>query len=305
MRRLSVPVAVLGAALVTAALAADETEPLRFGWPVPCKVRVTEAIEKLGQTATTRFTASLERTGDAGDLLLHLSDFEIVDLYGKKGDDPAVAAQVELTLLQLRVTPDLLLAPTGEVKDVLGLDKAVDTILDELAKSADETKKARLPQLKAQFSSPQAQTAMKDNAKKAWSVWVGEWIGRTIPSGRGADGAFTIACPDGSRTAAPTKLVRLPGDSEGEGLVRFTRESVLDGEDSRPVLDAWLAQVKAATGKVLPATGLRLVDRALSVSDPATLRPKRVLREEQRIVQMGRQGERVDLERHEYTFDWK
>ena len=106
-----------------------------------------------------------------------------------------------------------------------------------------------------------------------------------------------------SRVAAPTRLRRMPAADEGAGLVKFTRESVLAGEDARPILDAFVKQV-AATGRDLAATGLRLVDRALTVADPVTLRPQRVLHEELRTLEIKDVPDRTDRERHEYTFEW-
>jgi hypothetical protein len=113
-----------------------------------------------------------------------------------------------------------------------------------------------------------------------------------------------MACPDGTEVQAPTVYKRSPAESEGAGFVKLTRESVLDGDDAKPSFDAWMAKVTAATGRTLPATGMRLVDRVAVVTDPATLRPKWVRREEQKILHLKDLPDKTEIERHEYQFDW-
>jgi hypothetical protein len=300
-----VAAAVAAAAFLVPAVAGDDPPPLKFAWPVPSKGRVTETLTKGGRSATTRCTATLDRTEDGAALRLHLSDWEIVEMEGRKPDDPSIAAQVRMTLVGLKVTPDLLLGPGGEVKDVVGLDRAVDTLLGEIEKGADERMKSMLPKLREQLSSPDARTAMQRGVTRAWRTWVGDWAGRVIPEGeRGVECPYRIVCPDMAEYEAPTRFRRMSGEKEGAGLVRFLRESVLDGEDARPVLAAWMKKMEETMGRAPPATGLRLVDRALTVADPATLLPARVLREQLLTLQIKDMPERTDVERHEYTFEW-
>jgi hypothetical protein len=298
--------AVVAAAVLVPAIAGDDPPPLKFAWPIPSKGRVTETILKGGRTVTTRCTATLEKTEDGSALRLHLSDWEIVEIEGRGTDDPTTAAQVRMLLVSLKVTPDLVIKANGEVKGVVGLDKAVETILGEIEKGADERMKAVLPKLREQFNSPEARAAMERTVTRAWTSWVGDWAGRAIPEGeRGIEVPYKILCPDMAEYEVPTRFRRTSGEKEGAGLVRFLRESVLDGEDARPVLAAWLKKMEETMGRAPPATGLRLVDRSMSAADPATLLPKRVLREQLLTLQIKDTPERTDVERHEYTFEWE
>lgn len=299
--------AVAAAAALAPAIAGDAPpQPLKFAWPVPSKGKVTEELLRGGISATTRCTATLDKTEDAAGLRLHLSDWEIVELQGRGADDPSIAPQVRMLLLSLRVTPDLLLGTDGSVKEVVGLDAALDTIFREIEKGADEGQKAALPKLREQMNSPESRATLQKSVTRAWTTWVGDWAGRVIPDGeRGVEGPHRVVFPDMNEYEAPTRFRRMSGESEGAGLVKFTRESVLDGEDARPVLAAWLAKVKEARGSAPPATGLRFVDRALTVADPATLLPKRVMREQLLTLQIKDMPERTDVERHTYTFEWQ
>lgn len=296
--------AVLAAALFSLAGADDQPAPLKFAWPVPSKATVTEKVEKVGHTATTRYTLSVERSGEGGDLRLHLGDFEFLDLDGKPATDPSLAQQLKVALPMAKAIPDILIGADGSVKDVLGLDTAIATMLDELSKNLDEREKASLPQLRAQFEAPETREKMKREASKQWTAWVAEWAGRTIPEGRGVDGTHAVSCPDGAEVMAPTLLRRMPAENEGPGLVKLTRETTLDGEDAKPAFEAWLKKAEAALGRSLGATGMRLVDRIAAVTDPSTLRPTWVRREEQRILHMKDADDRNDIERHEYQFEW-
>jgi hypothetical protein len=298
--------AVMAAAVLVPAVAGDDPPPLKFAWPVPSKGRVTETILKGGRTFKTRCTANLEKTEDRSALRLHYSDWEIVEIEGRGADDPATAAQVRMLLVSLKVTPDLVIGANGEVKEVVGLDRQVATILGEIEKGADEALKARLPKLREQLDSPEARAAMERSVTRAWKTWVGDWAGRAIPEGeRGIEEPYKIPCPDMAEYDAPTRFRRMSGEKEGAGLVRFLRESVLDGEDARPILAALMRKMKEAAGDAPPATGLRLVDRSMAVADPATLLPKRVLREQLLTLQLKDMPERTDVERHEYTFEWE
>jgi hypothetical protein len=308
-RPLALAAAVLAAALLASASADDKPAPLKFAWPVPSKVTVTEKVSRVGHTGSLRYTASLRSTDDGRAFRLHLADFEFVEFDGKAvtgmtTDDPVMAQQLAGTLAMAKATPDLVVGADGTVKDVIGLDQAIATSIDELTKMADERTKAQLPAIRAQLTSPEAKDRVRQEATKQWMLWVGDWAGREIPEGRGVEGSYPIACPDATEVAAPTLWRRVPAESEGPGLVRLTRETTLDGEDAKRPFDEFLAKAEAATGQTIPATGMRLVDRVAVVTDPATLRPTWVRHEKQRILHMKDAVDRNDIERHEYQFDW-
>ena len=296
--------AIALAALGAFARAADAPAPLKFAWPVPSKGTVTEKIQKAGHVATTRYVVSLERSGDAGDLRLHLGDFEFVELDGKPASDAAVAEQVRMALPIAKAIPDLLIGADGAVKEVLGIDAAIKTMIEEIEKSADERQKASMAAVRAQLDSPDSKEKIRRETIRYWVAWVCDWAGRSIPEGEVVAGRYPVRCPDSTEVDAPAQFRRMPGGPDRPGLVRISRECVLDGDDAKPAFDAWMKQVTQATGRTVPATGMRLGDRALTIADPATLRPVVVLREETRTLHMKDAADRNDVERHEYTFVW-
>lgn len=292
-------------ALAAIALAEEPPAPLKFGWPVPSKVTVTEKMLKSGHTATKRFTATLSREGD--ELRVRFTDFALLEIDGKPASDPSLAKSIQMSEMMLKATPYLVLAADGTVRDIGGVDAAVDVVFAELTKAGDEKQKAAAAALREQLRSPMYAAETKRHVMRDWQTWVGEWIGRTVPEGKGVEGDYSIRCPDGADMKAPTLLKRAPADSEGAGLVKLTRESVLDGDDTAEALAAWVKKYSDATGQRPPDghfTGMRLSDRSLVVADPATLRPHRVMREQQYTWRMKDRPERTEVERHEFTFEW-
>jgi hypothetical protein len=296
--------AVVAAALVSSASADDEPAPLKFAWPVPSKVTVTEKMLRAGHTVTTKYTVSLERSGESGDSRVHPSDFEFTEVDGKPSTDPSVAPIVTAMMPVTKSIPDLLIGADGAVKDVIGLDNTITIMIEEMTKNVDERHKAQISALRAQFDSPAMREQMKRDAAKNWTAWVANWSGRVIPEGKGVEGTWPVSFPDGVAVTAPTRYRRMPAEDEGPGLVKLTRESTLDGEDSQAPFEEFLARAEAAAGRPLGATGMRLVDRVAVVTDPATLRPTWVRREELRVIHLKGVADRSDIERHEYTFAW-
>ena len=307
-RRRLLAAALAAPALLAAAVADDAPAPLKFAWPVPSKVTVTERVFRPGAAVTTRYTASLERAGDGDDLKLRFADFEVVDFAGKKPDDPSVAARVAATVrMASKLMPDLLLGADGKVKDVVGIDAAIRAMLDDVEKGGTDEEKAWLPARRAQLESPEVKESMKREATKPWQAWVGEWAGRTMPDGEDVPARHCVRDLDGSERDAPAVLRRV-ASSEGAGLVTLTREAMLDGDDTKASLDAWVKAGTKAIGHAPPEglfIGLQLVSRAAAVADAATLRPRRAMREDACLVH--RKGDAdlvVELDRHEYAFEW-
>ncbi len=287
-----------------AALAEDQPAPLKFGWPVPSRATVTENVVKKGHKATTRYVVSLGPEGKTTDLRMHISDFEFVEIEGRPATDPALAPQLAQASVMAKMTPDLLIAGDGKVKDVVGLEAAIEAQLAALEKSDDQRLRASVPSLRAMLSRPEAVAVQKRVSSGIWQAWVGEWIGRAIPEGRTVETKFPIQCPDNVERDAPTVLRRTTS-SDGAGMAQFSRESVLDGDDAKPVIEAYLKKLGEATGRVPPeVTGMRLFERVVVSIDPATLRPKRAFSESIGTVHVKGQEDRVSVERHEYTFEW-
>jgi hypothetical protein len=288
--------------ILPAAVADDQPAPLKFAWPVPCKATVTEKLVKRGQTATTRYTISIEKQ-DA-DFKLHIDDFSFTEFAGKAPDDPSVAATVAVALPTARLIPDLLIDADGRVKDVLGLDAMIEAEVALLSPGADETvRAARYKQL----STPEARAAIKRESTKNWRAWAGDWVGLVIPAGKDVASKYPVRDIDGTEIDAPAILQRTAAD-EAPGHVRLTRVATLEGEATKASLDLWIKLMTKQTGKAPPEgliTGLTLSTRTQLVAEETTLRPKGGIREEKCVVHRKEKDDLVvGIESHEFAFEW-
>jgi hypothetical protein len=306
--RMSRPRLVLAAsvalAALPAALADDQPVPLKFGWPVPSRATVTENVVKKGLKATTRYVVNLAAEGKTTDLRMHISDFEFVEIEGRPATDPALAPQLAQATAIAKMIPDLLITADGKVKDVVGFEAQIEAQLAAFEKSDDPRIRASVPAMRAMWARPEAVAMQKRVSSGIWRSWVGEWVGRAIPEGRSVETKFPLQCPDSVDRDAPTTLRRTPS-ADGAAMAQFSRESVLDGDDAKPVIEAYLKKLSDATGRVPPEiTGMRLSERVVVSVDPATLRPKRAFSESVGTIRLKGQDDRVNVERHEYTFEW-
>ncbi len=301
--------AAAAASILAPASAADDPAPLKFAWPVPSKATVTEKIWKGVRTATTRYIVTVERSGTGDDLRAHLSDFTFIDMDGKPPTDPAVAPALAEAEALAKLTPDLLIAPDGTVKDVLGLDALIEAQIVGLESHATEEMKPHLPEIRAKMTSPAERERKKRISTNWWRTWVAEWVGLSLAEGKVVEGKRTVRDVDETERDAPAvfRLVPAPDD---KGLMQVAREAALDGDATKASLEQWVATLARQTGKTPPDgffTGLRLTSRAAVTVDLATLRPRRALSEESCVVH--RKGHedlmlRGNLERHEYEFVW-
>jgi hypothetical protein len=305
MRRPSfVLAASVALVILPAALADDQPAPLKFAWPVPSKATVTEKVLKQGHKATTRYVVTLEPDGKSADFKMHISDFEFVELDGHAATEPALAPQIAQATAQSKMIPDLVISADGRVKDVVGLEAAVEAQLAVLEKSENPQLRASVPSLRAMLARPETIATQKRESSRIWQWWVGEWVGRVIPAGPDVQTKFAIRCPDAVDREAPTSL-RRKTSADGPEMAQFSRESTLEGDDAKPVVEAYVNKMKAMTGRVPPEiTGMRLCERTVVSTDPATLRPKRAFSEAIGTLYVKDQPERTDVERHEYTFEW-
>lgn len=305
MRRLAFLAALL---CLAPALADDETPPLKFAWPVPSRAVVTEKTVKLGRdgashAATMRYSISLERSGD--DLRLHFGDFSFVDFDGRSATDPALAPTLSMALMMAKLTPDVLIAADGKVKDMTGLDAALKALVDDAERNGDERQKAMIPALRAQLQNPQVQAEALRTATKPWQAWVGDWIGRVLPEGRDVEVEKHPVNPEGADLLAPTVMRRA---ATSDGLTMLSWEASLDGDATKPALDLWIRRMAQASRQVPPEgffTGMKLSQKVVVAVDPATLRPQRAMREMTRAAHRKDKDDLVEIiERREYAFAW-
>ena len=277
--------------------------PLKFAWPLPCRVRVTEKALKRGRETTTSYLIGLTKEGDAGDVRLHLSAFEILVLAGRPASDPDIAPLVAQALPMTKAIPDLLLSSEGRVKDVIDIQKAIDQAFSEMEAVATEAQKKEIAARRAQLSTAEAKQYMNRSAREFWDAWVGNWIGMTVSEAEPLLTTHVIVGPDGTAFDAPATVKRT---SVKEGAQLFL-EAKLEGEQARQALEGWVKKMTEASNQAPPDgffTGLEAAERVVAVTDPATLKPLRVSRELTSAIRRKNGQDTEVVERHDYTFDW-
>lgn len=277
--------------------------PLKFGWTVPSQVRVTEKTQRRGGETITRYRIGLVRDGEGGDVRLHLSEFEILSLGGRPATDPAVAQLVAQALPMTKAIPDLLLSSDGRVKDVVGIQKAIDDAFNEMEAMATEEQKKQIAERRAQLSTAEAREYMKRSAREFWDAWVGNWVGLTVSEAAPLATTHAIYGPDGTAFDAPATVKR---SAVKEGTQLFL-EAKLDDDQAKRALDSWVKKMSEASRQPPPEgffTGLEASEKVVAVTDAATLKPVRVSRELTSAIRRKNGQDSEVYERHDYTFDW-
>ena len=90
---------------------------MRFRWPVPLKLQVTEARRDKNRDATTRYTATLSRL-DAERSILRLSDFEFLAFGELDLSKPKNRERLKPALLMASALPALIVDNSGRFAGV-------------------------------------------------------------------------------------------------------------------------------------------------------------------------------------------
>lgn len=296
-------VATIVLALPLLAGATTEQAPLRFAWPVPSQGRVTETIEKKGQTSVLRYDASLVPA--AGDTLeLRLSRVEIV----KSPASAVGGVQGLMEGLLDALQPTLVISREGRLQDVVGFEKAVDAAVI-VARSWDNDAET-LKRIEGILRSPQIAAALKRKTGEFWDLWVGTWAGAALKPGDDVASDVALPLPDGTTVTQKTRVRHLGPDPQARGCVRLELEGTVEGPEFTAAMARVVGQfVPKGDGKdaAVPDVfqSFRRVIRLSAVTDAATLRPREA-RSEATITVTLKTGEtRTQVERRDYLFVWE
>jgi hypothetical protein len=286
----------------TPAAAPASAPALRFAWPVPSRVTVTERLLKKGNRSVMRYDAVLSaRKG--GGYELKIDNYQLLEMDGRdltKGPPPP--GLKEATALAGAI-PTLVLSAEGEMVDMVGMEE----VLERLYKMMPEEQRE---QTRAMFERPGMKEMLKQSGGEFWTVWVGAWVGLKLAAGEEGLVPGQVQLPSGPMESVVTVRHRGP-DAEHKGAVRLELESVLEGEPFRKAMVATMAQMlqsSAPQGKEPPdvdamVKSARRVSSAEVVMDAATMRPYSARRYEvSKVVVEDKESERI--EEHEYSFAW-
>ncbi|HVG62120.1 MAG TPA: hypothetical protein VNA24_26385 [Hyalangium sp.] len=276
---------------------------LRFAWPTPSRVTVTERILKKGKRAVVRYDAALSAR-QGGGYELKLDKFQFLEMEGRdvtKGPQPpALKAAMALS----SAIPTLVIASDGQVEDVVGMEEAMQRVLTLVPEE-----KGMRDQVRAMLAQPGMEQAMKQKAGDFWNAWVGAWVGTDLAAGEERSATVPMQLPSGAVDSKLTMRHRGP-DVSHKGAVRLEMETVLEGEPFRKAMVGMLSQMlqsaapegKAPDFETMLESASR-VSNAEVVTDAATLRPYSARLVQVTQLRIGGQ-EREEREEREYSFAW-
>jgi hypothetical protein len=267
---------------------------MRFAWPTPGVVLVSESISKKGLEAQTAY--ELHMCKAERGLHIHYRNFRFVSVGGVPADDERVREMVQQALPISGAIPTLWIGTDGAIIDLVDYDRVIDAAL---AKIADSGLRKRVT---AVMHTPRFADMVKAKSLDIWQSWVGAWLAFE-PNGE-AKQQFTLT--DGSsdrnhtieRSAVEGDRLRLrlskhEGDAELEGatqLLRSAMESMLSPEHAKDVL-AHATFERTTTWDAL--------------IEPRTARPIEVTTSQQLMLHLPDAPTRSRDETHHYRFDWK
>lgn len=274
----------------------DFSLPLRFRWPVPGRVRVTETTYKHGKELRLRYVAELTR--DAEGLWLRLQEHEALDV------DPRSVAPA---LAFARALPGIRIREDGTFGGIVDLESALIAAVASYVRTTNDGAAAQ--QLHQQLRSPPIQHLLREGASEFWRAWVGVWVGQVVPPGAEVRRPFDTRLPEG--LVAPGMLFLRNEGLGADGLAHLVATSVMEGEGFTGALAGFMQQV-AATSPVPDERAFTtdLVESARkevtvrATLRPDTLQPAQVAIEQATMVRVRGQGRRCETLRRRYDFDW-
>ncbi|MBX3073222.1 hypothetical protein KF707_18440 [Candidatus Obscuribacterales bacterium] len=281
-------------------------EELKFAWPVPSRVTVTEETLKKGKTAKMRYDIVLNKQSSGDNYELNFDKFEFLAIEGTDLSIPENREQAGAVLKQATalgsMLPTLVITPKGNVVDVIGMEKCIDAAT-ALLSSAD-------PKVIELIKSPEMVEQMKQKSVDFWRVWVETWL--TAPES-GKVNAYEMEVPImGVKLQAPL-TVRNEGSSKETGSdVKLIAETVLEGEKARQALATMMQNMVAKIPQkegVKPFSpdmikSMKRVTRFTVVTNPKTLQPRSASSDS--LIDLAIEDkQRSEIEKHDYSFDWK
>ncbi|HLL06002.1 MAG TPA: hypothetical protein VK539_35850 [Myxococcaceae bacterium] len=284
------------------AVAPSKAPELRFAWPVPSRVTVTERILKKGKRSVVRYDAVLSAR-QGGGYELKIDGYQFLELDGRDLTKGSLPPELKAAAALAGTVPTLVLSAEGQVVDVVGMEEAI-----ERATALVPEEKGMREQVRKMLSQPAMAQAMRQKVADFWGVWVGTWVGTDLAANEEVTGTMPMQLPSGPVDSAVIVRHRGP-DASQKGAVRLEMETVLEGEPFRKAMSGMLSQMMQAAPKTegmdfdAMLKSARRVSRVEVVTDAATLRPYSARASQVTKIQVEDQ-QREDVEEREYSFAW-
>lgn len=297
----------LGVLILAAAATGAVAETFSFDWPVPGMAVVTVDQLKRERAARYLYVLTTEQAPEGGAMLVHSGHFQPLVFDGRPIDTPAERAAVAPALAVAAAVPSLRIGPDGTFA---GFEGDFEAMFDRLRETFGDNPQA-IRTMQAIRDSQQMRNAATLKAVDVWSTWVGTWIGLSLDEGETREGETEVE--SFGRTFRQRTTLRHGGPSDAcPGCVVLLWEGVLDDP---AFLRGWAETMRSLAAQGGSAAGLEefltRVERIRRVAtirletDPATLKPHVVVRENTVFMQVGDGPEARQVERTRYRFDWQ
>jgi hypothetical protein len=303
--------ALLAGLPLAAQEAAAAARALRFAWPIPCSVEVTEVHEKRARKVVSRYRVELRRAEREGELLVGKRDFLLLEIDGRDVSGPAFRKQLAPMEAQLGIMPDVRIDASGSVIELEAWDAyypRAEAVVRSVSKSTELTAQA-VEDLLRMMRSPQMQEILRSRAAEYWGVWVGAWVEqRDFASKSDFEVPQEFPLPDGSTVETPVRYRYLGPDEAHPGHVALSMESRLHGEAVTKAVFESIKKLAAGTTGAPPVpddaiSAVDIVNDVRVVVRPETMQPIEAIAERRMQVD-GKDGARADVERRHYRFAW-
>lgn len=302
----------IGAALLAFAVTAfaarsaeaQKTAALKFAWPVPGSVWVTEASTKGGQTAQVRYEVTLTRDPKSKNLHLRLQNFSIVRIEGVDLKDPKMKKDLDQANKLAAAIPTLVISPEGRFVDVVEYEAMVDKVIASLP-GLD-------PSVARMLKAPTTIAMMKQKSIDFWLIWVGAWVdARVNTAGATRTETQPFPMPDGTKVDGKVTYKNAGAAKGDPKLVQLELESRIEGAEATAAMRRFFEKFADAApgghgGHAAEAiASVSKVSTFRAITDPSTLRPKEAVSEQVMTVTSQKGEAQKQVERHAYQFEWK
>lgn len=177
---------------------------------------------------------------------VNFSDVRVLEVNGNDLSSPAAQRAMPASVKAVAAAmPSLVVGGNGKVREVLGLKKILDAVIEA---QPEDPPRVTHEGLRAALFAPQMQRVIRGKAFADWALWVAIWSGLDIQPGTRSE--FTSVTESfGSKVPASGYFAHR-GDAPGRlGLVRLRMQLVADGPGFRGVLFQTLAALAARAGQ--------------------------------------------------------